>query len=193
MGQVAVGSRVHTGWAAAVALAGAPDSPAVIDRRRLDLRDPAMPLQMYHAARPLNAGEAGELIRRAAEATRLMTERSLSGLIAELERAGNRVRSVGVVLGGAWPVPDVVEGLSHAGAHAAEGQLYRQALIDACEARGLPVTGVAERSLYARATQVLRMPLEEVQRRVAELGRELGPPWGRDQKDAALVAWLALA
>jgi hypothetical protein len=31
-----------------------------------------------------------------------------------------------------------------------------------------------------------------LQRRVAELGKPIGPPWTQDQKFAALVAWLAL-
>jgi hypothetical protein len=33
----------------------------------------------------------------------------------------------------------------------------------------------------------------EVQKRLLELGRPLGPPWTQDQKYAALVAWMALA
>lgn len=192
MSRVALGFRVHTGWAAAVALAAPPRSPSVIDRRRLELRDPAMPLQVYHAARPLGAQEAVELIRRATEATGAMAERSLRALVGDLRASGHEILGAGVVLGSSWP-PATEAKLSHAGAHAAEGQMHREALIRASEACGLPVTGVAERSLYTQAAKVLRMPVEDVQRRVADLGREPGPPWGRDQKDAALVAWLALA
>jgi len=194
MGQVAVGFRAHTGWAAAVTLAGPPRSPSVIDRRRLELRDPAMPLQVYHAARPLGAGEAGDLIRRASEATGAMAERSLRALIGELERAGHEVFGAGLVLGGSWPPAMTTEAkLSHAGAHAAEGQVHREALIRASEACGLTVTGVAERALYARGAKTFGIAEVELRERVVELGRELGPPWGQDQKAAALVAWLALA
>jgi hypothetical protein len=34
---------------------------------------------------------------------------------------------------------------------------------------------------------------EELRATVAELGREVGAPWGADQKGAALLAWLLLA
>jgi len=37
------------------------------------------------------------------------------------------------------------------------------------------------------------MPLGQLERRVADLGKPLGPPWSQDQKCAALAAWLALS
>jgi len=77
--------------------------------------------------------------------------------------------------------------------HAAEGELYRDALVHAGAACGLPVTGVPERDLDDRAAAALRLPVAELRRRVVELGRACGPPWAQDQKSAALVAWVALA
>ena len=38
----------------------------------------------------------------------------------------------------------------------------------------------------------MRSP-QELTTTVARLGREAGPPWGADQKSAALLAWLLLA
>jgi hypothetical protein len=55
-----------------------------------------------------------------------------------------------------------------------------------------PVTGVPERDLEDRAAATLGLPVPELRRRVAELGRAGGPPWAQDQRSAALVAWLAL-
>jgi hypothetical protein len=34
--------------------------------------------------------------------------------------------------------------------------------------------------------------VSELERRVQEMGKPLGPPWTQDQKYAALVAWMAL-
>jgi len=42
------------------------------------------------------------------------------------------------------------------------------------------------------ASETLSLPALECRRRLDEGGRLLGPPWARDQKDAALGAWIAL-
>ncbi len=193
MGRAAIGFRAHTGWAATVAIAGPPAAPTVIDRRRLDLLGPGVPWEVYHAARRLEIDEAEQLVRGAIEATEAMAVRALRAIIDELRTAGHRVVASGVVLASGRPPLTLEEALaSHAGLHAAEGQLYRGALIHASDECGLPVLGVPERDLYGRATADLGMPIHQVRGRVSELGRELGPPWAQDQKSAALIAWLAL-
>jgi hypothetical protein len=42
------------------------------------------------------------------------------------------------------------------------------------------------------AQQALGSERGELLRRLAELGRPLGPPWSQDEKFAALAAWLAI-
>jgi hypothetical protein len=54
------------------------------------------------------------------------------------------------------------------------------------------VSGVKEKELYDVAAARYRLPVDELRRFVTEAGRGIGPPWGQDQKDAALVAWLSL-
>ncbi len=76
--------------------------------------------------------------------------------------------------------------------HAAEGNLFRDALIRASEACGVPVVAVKEGELYAWAATELGIPAEELPHIAGELGRALGPPWRRDEKLAALVGWMAL-
>jgi len=71
--------------------------------------------------------------------------------------------------------------------------MFRQALVRASEGCGLPVTKVRERDLLERATAALRTPAGKLQRRLADLGRPLGPPWTQDQKLATLAALLALS
>ncbi len=62
----ALGFRAHSGWAALVVVAGPPRSPAVIDRRRIELVDPGIPgsKQPYHAAQKLDLKKAEEVVRR---------------------------------------------------------------------------------------------------------------------------------
>jgi hypothetical protein len=52
---------------------------------------------------------------------------------------------------------------------------------------------VRERDLYAHGAAALELTPEELQSRLGELGRSVGPPWRQDEKMAALVAWLSLA
>jgi hypothetical protein len=66
-------------------------------------------------------------------------------------------------------------------------------LVDACSALGLDVVGVREKELTDRGSSVLGLDPDELRARVVELGRAVGAPWAKDQKDAALVAWIALA
>ncbi len=179
MPHVTIGLRAHTGWAVAVALAGPLGAPAVVDRRRLDLTDPEVPRQAFHVAADLAADAAEELVERATRTAETLAERAVRGLVGELRSAGHQVAGAGVALGSAM--------------HAAEGELYREVLVQASAACALPVTGVPERDLYDRAAAALRVPVPDLRRRVAELGRACGPPWAQDQKSAALVAWLALA
>jgi hypothetical protein len=194
MAQVTIGFRAHTGWAVAVALAGPPEAPSVVDRRRLDLTDPEVPRQAFHVAADLDAGAAEELVERATRTAETLAERAVRGLAGELRAAGHRLAGAGVVLGGGRRLGTLAQVLaSHPAMHAAEGELYREVLVHAGAACGLPVTGVPERDLHDRAAAVLGVPGPDLRRRVAELGRACGPPWAQDQKSAALVAWLALA
>ena len=114
----------------------------------------------------------------------------LAGLVAELAAAGHRVRGVAVAVG-TTRVPQELATIlgSHPLLHAAEGELYREALADAAEAAGLPVVRFVGRNVLVDAAAALERPIADT---LAELGRGLGPPWAKDQKEAAAAALLAL-
>jgi hypothetical protein len=114
--------------------------------------------------------------------------------VAELRARGHEAVAGGLLLAGGRPLPGLRDVLaSHALIHAAEGELFRDALRRASHRCGLRVAEVRERELEQRAARSLRRPVAELGRRLAEWGRALGPPWTLDEKRAALVAWLALA
>jgi len=171
-----------------------PAAPAVIDRRRIELVEPGMPKQPYHAAEGLELKEAEELVRRCAEGARLLARQAIRAVIDALRERGHDVVGCGLLLGSDRPRTTLAATLaSHTLIHTAEGELFREALTHASGHYDLPVSGVRERELYARGAAELRVPVEELERRVTELGRAIGPPWRQDEKYAALVAWLALA
>jgi len=55
------------------------------------------------------------------------------------------------------------------------------------------VQGIREKELFGTASKALGIQETILKRRVAALGKALGPPWSQDEKFAALAAWLTLA
>ncbi len=194
--RAALGFRAHSGWAALVAVAGSPRSPRVLDRRRIELAEPGIPgsKQPYHAAEPLELNDAEALVGRCAKATDLLAHQGLRTVVEDLKKRGHDLVGAGILLASGRPATSLAATLaSHALIHTAEGEFFRNALIKASESLRLPVTRVKERELFAQAEAELHVHANELQRRLNELGRQLGPPWRQDEKFAALVAWLALA
>ena len=77
--------------------------------------------------------------------------------------------------------------------HAAEGELYGDALADALDDAGLMVTRVHPRDVTAVAVRGLQRDAQSLQQAVHALGVLLGPPWRKDEKESTLLAWVALA
>ena len=193
--RAALGVRAHSGWAALVAVAGSPRKPAVVERRRLQTADPAIPgsKQPYHAAEGWELTKAAKYLQRCTARSRLLARQAVRSVIHDLEKRGYEVVGCGVLLGSGRPIPGLAAILaSHPLIHTAEGQMFRDVFVRAWQHCRLPVTGVKERELFPQAAARLRLPARTLQSRTAALGRELGPPWTEDQKLAALAAWLAL-
>jgi len=70
--------------------------------------------------------------------------------------------------------------------------LFRDALARAAEACGLRFRGIPEKQLGEEAVRALDTSMESLRKTIISLGKSVGPPWGRDQKDASLAAMIAL-
>lgn len=188
----AIGFRVKSGWASAVLLAGPASAPSVMDRRRIELSDPATPQsrQPYHAGIG-HAPASATLIPRLTWIVARCAHRSFAALLAGYGVAGRRVLGIGIVVGSSTDPATIAN--PHIRAHAAEGQLFRTVLERAARRHRLPATVVRERELYATLAEAVREPLTHVRRVVIQIGRPMGVPWGGDEKAAAAAAWLALA
>jgi hypothetical protein len=194
--RAALGLRAHSGWAVLVVVAGEPQSPTVIERQRVELADPRIPgsKQPYHAAEGLELEEAEQIVTRSAVDAQRLALKSLSAAIDHVTRRGHTIVACGLLLGSPRPTTSLAATLSsHPRIHAAEGELFRGALLHAGEELRLPITGVPERDVYACAADKLSLPEGELRRRLAGLGRAIGPPWREDEKYATLIGWLALA
>lgn len=193
---VALGFLAHSGWAAVVAVAGTPQDPEILDRRRIELFDPAIPADRFpfHAAQELPLAEARKLLARSEAATQKLARSALTDLLTELEEKDLLITACGIVGAPAKsspPLPTILA--SHALIHAAEGERFRGVLVEAAEARALRVLRVPQRDLFQVAATRFRTPVATLQTDLAPLRRTLGPPWTADQKNSALIAWLALS
>jgi hypothetical protein len=190
-----LGFRAHTGWATVVAVSGSAAHPTVVDRRRLVLTEKTDhdSVFVYHAAAELDAAKAERSVETARRVARATAHAGLGTLLDGLRAAGHDVVRAVVPSGPSRPLPALAAILrAHPLLHAAEGVLFHEALVDACEAHGLSVTRVDAKTLPASAARAAGVRAEALQRRLAALGKALGPPWTVDEKQATLAALLGL-
>ncbi len=183
--RAAVGFRVHSGWAAMVAMA---DELQVIDRRRITCIDEAVAgaKQPYHFVEKMPLREAERHLADCAAVSNLLALEALHSAVRDLSNVGFTVTVAAILEAAGRPLPDLAGILpSHALIHTAEGEFFRAVFRHACYELKIPVKGIRERDLSS-APPRLRAALQG-------LGRALGPPWAQDQKFAAMAASMVLS
>ncbi len=194
--KVAFGLKAHSGWAALVVVGTRSGELQVVDRRRLELVEEGeaqWAKQPYHTAEPLGPSDARDVVNRGIQSARRIAVREVRAAVKRAREAKHEVTACAILM--ADPMPDwtVDEILAvHFRMHKAEGALFREALARAAGESGLRLLALPEKRLNEHAGRALGTPLNAVLKTVATLGRSVGPPWGRDQKNAALAAMIAL-
>ncbi len=194
MKQAAIGFRVHSGWAAAVAVCVDKGVPVVLAKQRVHLVETFTYefRQPYHTAEKMLLGQAREFVARMQAEARRLAHRAIRELESRTQEQGVKLTRCGLLLASGRPLPTLEKILaSHALIHTADGELFREALLHASARCGLLDFTIREKELLDRAGQVFRAKPNELMRRVTELGRSLGAPWSQDEKFATLAAWLA--
>ena len=191
--KVAFGLKAHSGWAALVTVGTRDGDLVVVDRRRIELVEHAWEKQPYHAAAGMNPSGARAVVTRGVEAAhRIALQEMLASVNRERER-GNEVTACAVLVGNPMPAWSIAEILAvHFRMHKAEGVLFREALVSAARTCGLRQVPIPEKQLTAHAERQLGAPMSRLVKTLATLGKSVGSPWGKDQKDAALAAVVAL-
>lgn len=191
----ALGFRLHTGWAALVAIAGVPGKFQVLLRRRVELlpSGDSVPRFVYHKAAELPPSQAAELIRRAEAASEESARTAVREVLDHLRSLAVAVEAGGIA-GGSRPVPKDLSAVlrSHPMIHTAEGALFQRAVTSACQGHGLAVISVREREVWLNAASSWSLKEEEMRKQVDGLRKSVGAPWGTDQKTATAFALLAL-
>ena len=173
---IVVGVVTRTGAAVLVALSGSADAPRYAGRREVGLLPDALPAQPYHAAAGLELAAGEEMVGQVEQAAE---DAAVAGLTAVAGSLPDGTAVLGVaVLVKAVSLPGGLADIlrSHAWMHAAEGVLYREAVLAAARRCRWP----------AHAIEMSALPAAE--QPVDMIGRAAGRPWRRIEKDAARAA-----
>jgi hypothetical protein len=162
----AIGISPHTGWGACVVVGGSPRRPEIVANQIIHVLGEAERF-CFHMAAEMARADARRWIARARRKALANAKRALAPLLG-----GNGVDLCAIVARDrdAGDLDHVLA--SHPRIHTAEGCFYRDVFREAC---GVPAQLLQPSSLDPSA-----------------IGRLAPPPWGRDQKLAALAAWTAL-
>jgi hypothetical protein len=193
--KAAMGLRVHSGWAAVVAVCVKNGLPVLLARKRVQLVETFTYefRQPYHTAEKMLQGEAREFISRMQAEARKLAYRAVRELESRTQEQGVKLTRCALLLASGRPLPGLDKILaSHALIHTADGVLFREAILDASARCGLSDFKIKERELLDRAGQVLGLKSAALMSRVTELGRPFGAPWSQDEKFATVAAWLSL-
>ena len=194
MKPAALGFRAHSGWVALVAVSFEEHFPVPLLHERphlvktftFEFRQP------YHTAEKKPLEEAGGFIERVRAEANALAFDAIQSAQANLVTRGFKLQACGLLASSAKPLPNLAHILaSHPLIHTADGELFRESLVAACNKVGLAVVVVRESELLERAGRALRLSASELTSRLAQLGRVHGSPWTQDEKFATLAACLA--
>jgi hypothetical protein len=190
--RVAFGLKARTGRALLVAVAGDVHQPQLMERSQIQLL-PDGALAPYHAAQELDLADGRESVRRdIASAHRLATS-GIREAARRFTEAGHDLCGCAVLVGTGMPNWSTDEILAvHVRMHKAEGELFRDVLVAGARACDLQLTTLPDKSAIDAATKMLGLTRGRLDAHLAALGKSAGPPWGKDQKEAAAAALVAL-
>jgi hypothetical protein len=160
----ALGISVHTGWAACVVVGGSLKKPEIVANEVIDILDDSERF-CFHMAADMKPDAAAKWIAEMRGKANANAKRALAPLAKQAD-----VCAIVAKEGAAGDLDAILA--SHARIHSAEGQLYRDALRQACT---IPVHLVSPKALD-----------------ISRVGKLAPAPWGRDQKLAALAAWAVI-
>lgn len=178
-----VGVSDHGGWAVLVTIG--PDG-ALLDRRRVELVDDALPaIPHHHEAQMLPTGAGVALVERVRASAELHAARALDAVAAAVPNAG------AIALRTCPPLPPTIAERikDYRARNVADWVMYRNALAAAAEKRGWPVYWYDAKTVADSASQAMRADFEA---RFVEMRKTMGAPWNNDHK-LAMAAAIAAA
>ena len=192
MNEAGLGFRVKSGWAMVV-LVSASSPPVVIDRRRVELSDPAVPdsIQPFHAGLGLPKAAAAKAVARLVRCVERSSERAIAEMIEHYRAGGHRIVGAGIVVGSTVD-PQTIKG-DHIRAHAEEGRLFRGVIEKALKTSRLKSSVTREKDSIGEARKMLGISEQRLRTELAKMGKAVEGSWRAEEKAATLAALMALA
>ena len=175
-----IGVSDHGGWAIFVTVSR---DGTLIDRRRVELVDDALPaIPHHHESQLLPQDQAVALVER----VRASAEQHAAAALDEIALTASPI--LGVALRECPPLPlTIAERIKdYRARNVADWVMYRQALADAAAARGWAVYWYDSKNVYETAAQALR--IESFDAHFLRMRKEVGAPWNNDHKLAMALA-----
>lgn len=193
MGKAALGFKPRTGRAVLVAIAMEEGGPRVVDRAEIALLPPGE-MAPYHAADGLAPAAADKHVREAIARARRLAREAIRDAAKRCAAAGHEAHACGILTGKglpqAWTTDEILA--VHVRMHMAEGEMFRDILVEAARAQGFAPATLPDKTALDDAARKLAIPRAKLDKRLAAIGKEAGPPWGAYQKEAAAAALVAL-
>lgn len=192
MAHVAIGFKPRTGRAVLVMLSGNSHEARVFERTEIPLL-PAGEFATYHAAKELPAEAAPSYVQESIARAQRLALTAVQDAAKRCAAAGHQLSGCGVLVGTAMPRWTTAEILAaHARMHQAEGELFRSVLLEAVRACGFTLITLPDKTPIESAAKQLGISQTSLKTRLANLGRDVGAPWGQYQKEAAAAALVVL-
>lgn len=190
--RAALGLKARTGRAILVALGGSAREPVFLERTQFVTVTPGK-WAPYHQAEELEPAAARASVERDIAVAHRLAQQGIGAALSRLTRAGHAVRRAGALIGTGMPPWSTAQILAvHIRMHKAEGELFRDVLVAGARACKLDVVTLPEKTGLDAAARQLRITRAKLDALLRELGKAAGAPWGKDQKDAAAAALVAL-
>ena len=192
MAKAALAFKPRTGRAVLVLLGEERGELRVIERAEIALL-PRGEMAPYHAAEGLESGAADRHVKGAIARARDLARNAIRDAAKRCADAGHELRGCAVLVGTGMPAWTTGEILAvHVRMHKAEGEMFRDILVDAVRACGIEPTTLPDKTAIDAAAKALGVTRARLDAELAALGKAAGPPWGQYQKEAAAGALVVL-
>lgn len=187
-----IGIEDHYAWANLVSVTVSRSDEIVLDKRRVELLDPALPASPYHRdTLRMPADAAEQLVRAVTASATIHAGSALSSVLEDLAPA--RCRGIAIRVAPLAHLPATV-GEAHANTRVlnrADGMIYHQALTDAASQLDLAIFHFEKATVLGLAALSRGTTAPELEQRLKALGRIQGPPWQKGHVLACAGALLA--
>ena len=175
-----IGVSDHGGWAVMVTAAR---DGTLLDRRRVELMDDALPsLPHHHEGQLLPMDSAVALVER----VRLSAETYAVSALDAVAKAVPHISGIALRICPQLP-PTIAERIKdYRARNVADWVMYRKALALAADARGWPVHWYDAKKVLGSATQALGV--QNLDAYFLHMRSALGPPWNKDHRLAFAAA-----